>query len=131
MAKKSEAPTYFLNLHSVAKGHLLIVKVVVIKARKLKNATPESEAVDIWRALISYLPLKTIEALEKLIKKRLDTFYAAKSHLQVEKLEKKKKDRRFKYRCPDCHQATDGSKHGSCDMVLGRRGWRKLGEYDG
>jgi hypothetical protein len=40
------------------------------------------------------------------------------------------------YACPDCGQNCDGdSKHLSpsgkeCLTVLGRRGWRKLGDYD-
>jgi hypothetical protein len=36
-----------------------------------------------------------------------------------------------KYRCPECKQLTDGKIHNGCDMVLGRRGWRQLGVYDG
>lgn len=35
------------------------------------------------------------------------------------------------HRCPDCGKDTDGNKHEGCDMVLGRRGWRQLGVYDG
>lgn len=34
--------------------------------------------------------------------------------------------------CPECKQWTDGeAKHGMCDWVYGRRGWRQLGVYDG
>lgn len=36
-----------------------------------------------------------------------------------------------KYICPECRKETDGHIHADCDMVLGRRGWRQLGMYDG
>lgn len=40
------------------------------------------------------------------------------------------------YTCPECGRKVDGdSAHGEdpnrCNMVLGRRGWRQLGVYDG
>ncbi len=35
------------------------------------------------------------------------------------------------FHCPECHTDTDGNKHGNCNWVYGRRGWRELGVYDG
>ena len=39
-------------------------------------------------------------------------------------------------KCPECGAETNGDIHKTpagkdCDMVLGRRGWRQLGVYDG
>lgn len=36
-----------------------------------------------------------------------------------------------KYKCENCGKLCDGNKHVGCDWVLGRRGWRQLGVYDG
>lgn len=35
------------------------------------------------------------------------------------------------YRCPECGLPSDDHPTERCDMVLGRRGWRQLGVYDG
>jgi hypothetical protein len=40
-----------------------------------------------------------------------------------------------RYVCPECGEPTCGNhshgKNDSCNMVMGRRGWRELGIYDG
>lgn len=42
------------------------------------------------------------------------------------------KKARLKYRCPYCGNETCGDHaHNGCDWVMGRRGWRQLGVYDG
>ena len=36
------------------------------------------------------------------------------------------------HKCPECGQQTCGNcAHGNCNSVRGRRGWRRLGDYDG
>lgn len=122
-----EDPKYFLVLRSLVKDHSVIAKVVITKARRLKSASFEDEAKELWRKLVRNLPIETIEALEKLLKRRLDELYLAKDQVSAKKLQKPIR----RYTCPDCGDITDGGKHGTCDTVLGRRGWRKLGEYDG
>lgn len=37
----------------------------------------------------------------------------------------------FVYTCPNCGNKSDGEYHPPCDWVIGRRGWRQLGVYDG
>lgn len=123
----SEDPKYFLVLRSLVKDHSVIAKVVITKAKRMKSASSEDEAKELWRKLVRNLPLETIEALEKLLKRRLDELYLAKNQVSAKKPQKPIRQ----YTCPDCGDTTDGSKHGTCDMVMGRHGWRKLGEYDG
>lgn len=37
-----------------------------------------------------------------------------------------------RYLCPECGRLhPDGDSIDGCSMVIGRRGWRRLGEYDG
>ena len=48
----------------------------------------------------------------------------------------KEKVKQKQWTCPECKQECNGSIHKTktgerCDMVLGRRGWRQLGVYDG
>ncbi len=92
MSKKNAigSDRYVLHLRSILKDHMVIAKVATFKGMNLKIESSAVDALAIWRKLVRNLPIETIEALEKLIKKRLDTFYAAKSVLQVKKLEKNK-----------------------------------------
>lgn len=123
--------SYLMMLESVAPDHIVATKVMILKGwLRRRNDRAEKDALEIWKKLIRNLPLETIEALERLMKRRLDDFYVAKSGLMVDKTGKKVP--RKKFTCPECHKLTDGhKKHGDCDMVMGRRGWRRLGEYDG
>lgn len=84
--------SYLMMLESVAPDHIVAAKVMILKGwLRRRNDRAEKDALEIWRKLIRNLPLETIEALEKLIKKRLDTFYAAKSQAQVQRLAKRQK----------------------------------------
>ncbi len=122
-----EDPKHFLVLRSLVKDHSVIAKVVITKAKRLKSTVPEDEARELWRKLVRNLPIETIEALEKLLKRGLDDLYIARDLVMA----KKPRKPLWQYKCPDCGDMTDGNKHGTCDSVLGRRGWRKLGEQDG
>ena len=125
---KPDDPKFFLVLRSLVKDHSIVVKAVITKAKRLNPISPEDDAKELWRKLARNLPIETIEALEKLLKHRLDEFYLSRDQITAAK--KPQKPLR-QYTCPDCGDTTDGGKHGTCDTVLGRRGWRKLGEYDG
>lgn len=60
-----------------------------------------------------------------------EEFETVKNIIELFDADKRKKANAKKYECPECHKITDGNIHENCDMVLGRRGWRQLGVYDG